>query len=138
MPYLYDGGRASDWMWLVISEEGWRNRFDYEEGGQFNDDPHPWPVPSRHAAPFGEYVNDADDQRWLTRAVLRDPTRVMVDARGELFVALHSLRTHDVWAQRDGVVMRMGGLQQRPVLIHGNGHGKGLWRNLARKMGYAL
>ena len=90
-------------------------------------------------------VRDADDQRWFTRRHLADPTGVQVDTHATMFLSLHGVDKGSLRARCGAgagagvsVVHRLplprgggGGAETRPAVLHGNGGGKALFRELA-------
>jgi len=110
----------------------------------------------------GGTMGDADDQRWLQRQWLRHPQEVAIDVFAEIFLSLHRLELpialgssstslkHPLHISEEGTPltseiakhatddtlwMKIGDRAVSPLVVHGNGHGKRMFRVLSCRLG---
>lgn len=112
----------------------------------------------------GGTIGDADDQRWLQRHWLRHSGEVAIDVMAEIFLSLHRLQLplalghtyasllHPLNFSTEGdpspeevavleahagmtAWMKLGETAVRPLVLHGNGQGKRMFRVISCKLG---
>jgi hypothetical protein len=74
-----------------------------------------------------------DDQRWFTRYLLRHPELARLDTGGQLFHTLHDMDPQLFEVSEQGEV-RSQITGTAPCIIHGNGNGCRLYKELVKGM----